>query len=312
MRIIMSERKLYLAGFGGNRYETTFEELKKQAFEGKIKRKDKIIVNEVNEGQAREYVVLCGNIKGLEKYFIQGEAERAVEKRRIEEEKEAARLAREKEKEEAKARKQEEKINAQKEQAEREREEGEVKAHPVSTPWAPSPTSELILKVHGIAEEKRQGSKEGRVSLCTNADEALTNAQNSFKEANKRVSFITNFVSIINFILFIGVFSACCDMFDFSDEPVALLVISLVLIALLFLINRVVAAVLELPLEIAVFQVDALKSIIIETSNIGKKRGLDMETMKMSSSGVDEAIEPECFSLQESTSETVPVPPREI
>ena len=28
MRFIMSERKLYLAGFGGNRYETTLEELK--------------------------------------------------------------------------------------------------------------------------------------------------------------------------------------------------------------------------------------------------------------------------------------------
>ena len=102
----MSERKLYLAGFGGNRYETTFEELKKQAFEGKIKRKDKIIVNEVTDGQSKEYVVLCGNIKGLEKYFIQGEAERAVEKRRIEEEKEAARLAREREKEAARIRKQ--------------------------------------------------------------------------------------------------------------------------------------------------------------------------------------------------------------
>ena len=59
----MSERKLYLAGIGGNRYETTLEELKKQAFEGKIKRKDKIIVNEVVDGQAREYVVLCEKVK---------------------------------------------------------------------------------------------------------------------------------------------------------------------------------------------------------------------------------------------------------
>ena len=40
----MLERKIFLLGFGGNRYEITLEELKKQAYEGKIKRDDKVVV----------------------------------------------------------------------------------------------------------------------------------------------------------------------------------------------------------------------------------------------------------------------------
>ena len=182
----MSERKLYLAGIGGNRYETTLEELKKQAFEGKIKRKDKIIVSEVVDGQAKEYVVLCEKVKGLEKYFIQGEAERAVEKRRIEEEKEAARIAREKEKEEAKARKQEEKINAQKERAERERVFNNTNASEKNrTTTYTRQTCNFVLNSNNASEKK--ASKDGGAIFSTKADEALVAAQNSFKEANKRV-----------------------------------------------------------------------------------------------------------------------------
>ena len=51
----MLERKLYMAGLGGNRYEISIENLKKMAYDAKIKKTDLVIVVETSDdGSAQE------------------------------------------------------------------------------------------------------------------------------------------------------------------------------------------------------------------------------------------------------------------
>lgn len=78
----MSERKLFFPGLGGNRYEISLEELQKQAYKGKIKRDDKIIVAKIKDGITTEIETTCGKIKVAAESFDQGEADRKAEAER--------------------------------------------------------------------------------------------------------------------------------------------------------------------------------------------------------------------------------------
>lgn len=294
----MSERKLYLAGIGGNRYETTLEELKKQAFEGKIKRKDKIIVSEVVDGQAKEYVVLCEKVKGLEKYFIQGEAERAVEKRRIEEEKEAARIAREKEKEEAKARKQEEKINAQKERAEREQAEIDQKI-------------EQIMKARKIAEDKRQREKEERRNSDNVAEKALEAAKNSINSLAGLAITLNMAIWSVGLILVL----MAADAADVKEDGIVAIVVVGLIVIIVFpglLFGSAVGKILRLPLQIAIYQVRAIEYILADTVRDIKSQETAPEVSDELGPNFNDADNSESIFQQDSTPETVSVPPREI
>ena len=105
----MSERKLYFPGLGGNRYEISLEELQKQAYKGKIKRDDKIIVVKTKHGQTTEIETTCGKIRVAAEAFDQGESDRKAEaERKLAEKqaKEAARVALAQEKEAELARRQ--------------------------------------------------------------------------------------------------------------------------------------------------------------------------------------------------------------
>ena len=98
----MSERKLYFPGLGGNRYEIELEELQRQAYKGKIKRDDKIIVVKIKNGVTSEIETTCGQIRVVSDAFDQGEADRKAEAERKAAEKRAkeeARIARKREKE---------------------------------------------------------------------------------------------------------------------------------------------------------------------------------------------------------------------
>lgn len=294
----MSERKLYLAGIGGNRYETTLEELKKQAFEGKIKRKDKIIVSEVVDEQAKEYVVLCEKVKGLEKYFIQGEAERAVEKRRIEEEKEAARIAREKEKEEAKARKQEEKINAQKERAEREQAEIDQKI-------------EQIMKARKIVEDKRQREKEERRNSDNVAEKALEAAKNSINSLAGLAITLNMAIWSVGLILVL----MAADAADVKEDGIVAIVVVGLIVIIVFpglLFGSVVGKILRLPLQIAIYQVRAIEYILADTVRDIKSQETAPEVSDELGPNFNDADNSESIFQQDSTPETVSVPPREI
>lgn len=290
----MSERKLYLAGFGGNRYETTLEELKKQAFEGKIKRKDKIVVSEVVDGQAKEYVVLCEKVKELQKCFIQGEAQRAMEKRRIEEEKKAAKLAREKEKEEAKARKREEQLNAQREQAERERVE-----------------REQILERRKVAEEQRQREKEEETNSDKLAKEALAAAQNS-------ISSLVGMATILNIAIWIAGLILVCMAADAAgveeDGIVGMFVVGLLAIIIFpgALFGSVVGKFLRLPLQISIYQVRAVERMLADAVRDMKSQATAASISDESDSFLNETAKSESFTQQGSTPEFVPVPPRGI
>ncbi len=105
----MSERKLYFPGLGGNRYEISLEELQKQAYKGKIKREDRIIVVKTKHGQTTEIETTCGKIRLAAEAFDQGEADRKAEaERQLAEKqaKEAERAAQAQEKEAERARRQ--------------------------------------------------------------------------------------------------------------------------------------------------------------------------------------------------------------
>lgn len=92
----MFERKLYLTGLGGNRYEISIEELKKEAFTGKVKKTDIVTVVESSDGNLiNEKQFRCAQIKGVAELFDQGE--RAREAMKAREEQEKADKAREKE-----------------------------------------------------------------------------------------------------------------------------------------------------------------------------------------------------------------------
>lgn len=290
----MSERKLYLAGFGGNRYETTLEELKKQAFEGKIKRKDKIVVCEVVDEQAKEYVVLCEKVKELQKCFIQGEAQRAMEKRRIEEEKEAAKLAREKEKEEARARKREEQLNAQREQAEKERVE-----------------REQILERRKVAEEQRQREKEAETNSDKLTKEALAAVQNS-------IGSLVGTAIILNIAIWIiGLILVCmaADAAGVNEDDIAGIFVVGLLAIIIFpgaLFGSVVGKFLRLPLQISIYQVRAVERMLADAVRDMKSQATAARISDESDSFLNETAKSESFTQQGSTPEFVPVPPRGI
>lgn len=95
----MLERKLYMAGLGGNRYEISMENLKKMAYDAKIKKTDLVIVVETSDdGPAQEKTFRCDQIKGVAELFDQGERDREAARVQDEREREAARELKEQEK----------------------------------------------------------------------------------------------------------------------------------------------------------------------------------------------------------------------
>ncbi len=95
----MLERKLYMAGLGGNRYEISIENLKKMAYDAKIKKTDLVIVVETSDdGSAQEKTFRCDQIKGVAELFDQGERDREAARVQDEREREAARELKEQEK----------------------------------------------------------------------------------------------------------------------------------------------------------------------------------------------------------------------
>lgn len=84
----MLERKLYMAGLGGNRYEISIENLKKMAYDAKIKKTDLVIVVETSDdGSAQEKTFRCDQIKGVAELFDQGERDREAARELKEQEK---------------------------------------------------------------------------------------------------------------------------------------------------------------------------------------------------------------------------------
>ena len=84
----MLERKLYRAGLGGNRYEISIENLKKMAYDAKIKKTDLVIVVETSDdGSAQEKTFRCDQIKGVAELFDQGERDREAARELKEQEK---------------------------------------------------------------------------------------------------------------------------------------------------------------------------------------------------------------------------------
>ena len=84
----MLERKLYMAGLGGNRYEISIENLKKMAYDAKIKKTDLVIVVEPSDdGSAQEKTFRCDQIKGVAELFDQGERDREAARELKEQEK---------------------------------------------------------------------------------------------------------------------------------------------------------------------------------------------------------------------------------
>lgn len=84
----MLERKLYMAGLGGNRYEISMENLKKMAYDAKIKKTDLVIVVETSDdGLAQEKTFRCDQIKGLAELFDQGVRDREAARELKEQEK---------------------------------------------------------------------------------------------------------------------------------------------------------------------------------------------------------------------------------
>ena len=84
----MLERKLYMAGLGGNRYEISIENLKKMAYDAKIKKTDLVIVVETSDdGSAQEKTFRCDQIKGVAELFDQGVRDREAARELKEQEK---------------------------------------------------------------------------------------------------------------------------------------------------------------------------------------------------------------------------------
>ena len=84
----MLERKLYMAGLGGNRYEISMENLKKMAYDAKIKKTDLVIVVETSDdGVAQEKTFRCDQIKGVAELFDKGVRDREAAREQKEQEK---------------------------------------------------------------------------------------------------------------------------------------------------------------------------------------------------------------------------------
>ena len=84
----MLERKLYMAGLGGNRYEISMENLKKMAYDAKIKKTVLVIVVETSDdGVAQEKTFRCDQIKGVAELFDKGVRDREAAREQKEQEK---------------------------------------------------------------------------------------------------------------------------------------------------------------------------------------------------------------------------------
>lgn len=101
----MTKRKLYFPGLGGNRYETSLDELRDQAYKGKIAREDKVILVEIKDGKTTEMEIPCRKIKGMKAVFSKGEADRRAAKAREEMRKQAVRSEKERKRDEKRAEK---------------------------------------------------------------------------------------------------------------------------------------------------------------------------------------------------------------
>ena len=303
----MSERKLYLAGFGGNRYETTLEELKKQAFEGKLKRKDKIVVSEVVDGQEKEYVVLCEKVKDLQKCFIQGEAQRAVEKRRIEEEKEAARLAREKEKEEARIRKQVERSvadNRKKQSLEDNEQRREVR-------------NDARFNRIGIRQKIRRKDNEIALKMLSLPDyEVLTDAFNGFSFLDNLIQTLIWFLEIVSMLTLLALVIPECDQAKEVGDVIGIIIMGVIVATIVslfwYLIYKIIVTILWLPFQLSLFQVNAIKRVIEESEGSKSFPDARNRTSKDLSLDVNQTNESGDFVSQDSAPTTVPVPPRGI
>ncbi|MGI6400778.1 MAG: hypothetical protein ACOX0A_01465 [Thermoguttaceae bacterium] len=154
----MTKRKLYFPGIGGNRYEVSLDELRDQAYKGKIKREDPLILVETKNGKTSERVIPCRKIKGIKAVFAEGEAERRqeevlrelektaerVEKQRIHDEKSAKKQRREEEKSAKKRRRREEKQRLREETKRTLRDQEEIRLE--STAQYPLIRSRMIVR----------------------------------------------------------------------------------------------------------------------------------------------------------------------
>lgn len=271
----MSERKLFFPGLGGNRYEISLEELQKQAYKGKVKRDDKIIVAKIKDGQTSEIETTCGKIRVVAESFDQGEADRKAEaERKLAEKqaKEAERLAREKEKEETRA---------------REKAEAELS----------KTTNESAQKMQSLS------------------------ANEAFLQAYEGCSFLTSVINGIitpiiwahYVIILLLVFFCCYCLYVGSIEGIicGLIFIAFVVFSgwIYTTIQKIVKTIIWRPLQIAVYQVNSLKEPFVEATS-GFKFPLVDSNKSDSSSNWDSNSDNS--ARQESTSETVSVPPREI
>ena len=220
---------------------------------------------------------------------------RSLRRAWIEEEREAARLAREKEKEEAKARKQEEKINAQKEQAEREKAERE--------------------KIISAAERAF-----GSMSTEDETSEEKTNfsaTEESFAKVEETISSLAQYATAGNVFRWLAILILVLyglRVTGADDELLGIVgVIGLLVVfgaGFLFHYTKVLS--LKFPLQIAKFQVDEFERIIENANDPVKHKGMGMETAKTPSSNANKVGESESLVSQDPTLDTVPVPPREM
>ena len=258
----MSERKLYFPGLGGNRYEISLEELQKQAYKGKIKRDDKIIVVKIKRGQTTEIETTCGKIRVVAESFNQGEADRKAEADRKHEENER-KLAEKKAKEAALyARAKEKEADIAQRQAQRQIQKAMVKNEISAL------SREPLFKAARLAVYRAAAAVAIVVVLAAwhfGAKSSLTRGSLIDKDIDLN-DIAVNFMFHVEY--FIDHFLGLC----FIGGAV-------------FLTTKLV---LDVFLYIALYRT------------------------KTSSKGLDEAINPASFPLQDSTTETVPVPPREF
>lgn len=239
----MSERKLYFPGLGGNRYEIELEELQRQAYKGKIKRDDKIIVVKIKNGVTSEIETTCGQIRVVSDAFEQGEADRKAEAERKAAEKrakEAAKLAHERIKEETRIREKETKKNRR----------GKI-------------------------------SKKTRKMLSLSGDDAFSQAHKGASFLLRLVDIVLWIIVALNlfcllFFVGLGLYYALTEsLLEGVGVILGVVFWYAVFFGLLYLFRKIISIAIWFPLQIAVYQVNSIKKALgmVDNSLTGKSEG---------------------------------------
>ncbi len=225
----MFERKLYLTGLGGNRYEVSMEELKKEAFTGKIKKTDIVIVVESSDGNlTSEKQFRCDNIKGVAELFDQGERAREAMKAQGERAREAM-----------KAREEQEKVD---------------KAH----------EKEIARQEHLKEQEWRFQLKKEKKARDTKNRRALLKQEDrrqgrtALKKVRKVIDYI---VSLISFLLFLFLLSTNLDRLGNTgvEKTVAVVLFLLFTILVGFCLYKI----LMVPVYLTQYHAETIKKAIL-------------------------------------------------